>query len=210
MAAPKVLRPKASASLLACAFLLILSTTVFSQSPQTTDASGQAATNGQSAPADKILLPDGAAASPSAAVTSTPTKRSKPKAQTQESPVAPSITQQETNSSELGNSQPMVNGIKDFGSKASTEPPSKQPGMFLSPEFRSPVNALTPADPIGREPIYDRNAPGISAIIHSGKNTEIRGMFSLPGSHSGTARPYGQEPGGKDAPSGGVMLKQTF
>jgi hypothetical protein len=145
------------------------------------------------------------------AVAKSPAKRSKPKTSARENPVSQSITQPDTNPMGPGNSQPQSNGIKDFGSKAKTETPSKPPAMFLSPEFRSPVNALTPADPIGREPYYDRNAPGVSAIIHSGKNTEIRGVFSLPGSGSGTARPYGQpESGGKDSPSGGVMLKQTF
>jgi hypothetical protein len=204
MATPATLISKNASALLACLVLLLFSTVVFSQTSQNTDASGK------NTPTDNTLLPDGAAGSPSSSALPSPAKRSKPKAQTQESSVAPSITQPDTSAMAPGNNQPMGNGIKDFGSKASTETPSKQPGMFLSPEFRSPVNALTPADPIGREPTYDRNAPGISAIIHSGKNTEIRGMFSLPGSHSGTARPYGQEPGGKDAPSGGVMLKQTF
>lgn len=209
MAKPEKPRLRASAILIACLFPLLLASTASAQVFQQITPVERYAVISQSDSPVSTKSPDAVPVEP--AVTKSPAKRSKPKAQAQEKLVSPSITQSETNVLDPGNSQSMGNGVKDFGSKAKTETPIKQPGMFLSPEFRAPVNALTPADPIGREPFYDRNAPGVSAIIHSGKNTEIRGMFSLPGSNSGTPRPYGQpEGGGKDAPSGGVMLKQTF
>jgi hypothetical protein len=213
----KITRLRASAILIACLSPLILASTASAQVFQQITPVGRYAVISQSdppvisqsEPPVSTKSPDAVPVEP--AVAKAPVKRSKPKATAQERPVSPSISQSVTNSTEPGNSQPTGNGIKDFGSKAKAETPSKQPSMFLSPEFRSPVNALTPADPIGRDPFYDRNAPGVSAIIHSGKNTEIHGVFSLPGSNSGTPRPYGQqEGGGKDAPSGGVMLKQTF
>jgi hypothetical protein len=202
-------RLQASAILIACLSPLILVSTASTQVFQQITPDGRYAVLSQSEPPVSTMSPVAVPVEP--AVAKSPAKRSKPKATAQERPVSPSISQSETNSMEAGSSQPQGNGIKDFGSKGKAETPSKPPAMFLSPEFRSPVNALTPADTIGREPIYDRNAPGITAIIHSGKNTEIHGVFSLPGSHSGTARPYGQpESSGKDSASGGVMLRQTF
>lgn len=202
-------RLRAFATLLACLFSLALASTASAQVFQQITPNGRYAVSGQSEPPVSTKSPDAVPVQPAVAKASA--KRAKPKTQAPESRISPSISQSEANVIEPGNSLPLGNGIKDMGSGAKTESPSKQPAMFLSPEFRSPVNALTPADPIGRDPSYDRNAPGVSAIIHSGKNTEIHGVFSLPGSHSGTPRPYGQpEGGGKDAPSGGVMLKQTF
>jgi hypothetical protein len=202
-------RLRASAILIACLFPLILAPSASAQVFQQITSDGRYAVSSQSEPPVSTKSPD--AVPVQQAVAKAPAKRAKPKAKTQESPISPSISQSGANVIEPGNSLPLGNSIKDMGSRAKAESPSKQPGMFLSPEFRSPVHALTPADPIGREPTYDRNAPGVSAIIHSGKNTEIRGLFSLPGTSSGTARPYGQPVNaGNDAPSGGVMLKQTF
>jgi len=202
-------RLRTSAALIAFFIPLILASTAFAQVFQPITSDGRYSVSSQSEPHASTMSQDEAPVQP--AVTKSPAKRPKPKAATQEKLVSPSIIRSETNAMEPGNSLPLGNGIKDFSSKAKPDTSSKQPAVFLSPEFRSPVNALTPADPIGRDPYYGRSAPGVSAIIHSGKNTEIRGVFSLPGSNSGTARPYGQpESSGKDAPSGGVMLKQSF
>lgn len=105
-----------------------------------------------------------------------------------------------------------VQGIKGIGAVRHAGAASKSPSIPLTPEFRPPVDALTPPETVGREPkTYERTAPGLSATIHAGSDTEIQGVFSLPGSTSGSTRPYGQpELGAKPAPSGGVMFKRTF
>lgn len=105
-----------------------------------------------------------------------------------------------------------VQGIKGIGAAQRAGAAPKNLSIPLAPEFRPPVDALTPPDTVDREPkTYERTSPGLSATIRAGDGTEIQGVFSLPGSTSGSARPYGQpELGAKPAPSGGVMLKRTF
>jgi len=90
--------------------------------------------------------------------------------------------------------------------------PGKPGEVNLKPEVRPAVEAVTPQNSVGREPkTFERSSPGLAATLYPGKDTEITGVFNMPGSQSGSVRPYGQ-PGGHTAPapSGGVLLKRTF
>lgn len=118
---------------------------------------------------------------------------------------------------ESENASPMQSGqrgdsIKEFTPGVKQNGSRRPASSSLSPEFRPAVDTLTPSDSVAREPkTYDRLTPGVSAIIHPGKDTEIQGVFNLPEPKVGSMRPYGQPEGGaKSAASGGVMLKKSF
>lgn len=106
-----------------------------------------------------------------------------------------------------------LSGVKDIDPTLSRESQtSSKSKAWLMPEMRPAVDALTPGSQFAREPkTYDRTAPGLTATIRPGGNTEIQGVFNLPGSSTVSARPYGiPENGNQTSPSGGVMLKRTF
>lgn len=106
-------------------------------------------------------------------------------------------------------------GVKGLpASKSQTLGKPGKPGeVNLKPEVRPAVEAVTPQNSVGREPkTFERSSPGLAATLYPGKDTEITGVFNMPGSQGGSVRPYGQ-PGGQNsspAPSGGVLLKRTF
>lgn len=105
-----------------------------------------------------------------------------------------------------------VPGVKGLNAAPQQNAAVKGKDALLMPEMRPAVDALTPGSAIAREPkTYDRTAPGITATLHPGSNTEILGVFNLPGSTTTSTRPYGlPENAPQNAPSGGVMLKRTF
>ncbi|WP_243361208.1 hypothetical protein [Fundidesulfovibrio terrae] len=123
----------------------------------------------------------------------------------------PLLTEQTSDVALLERQKP-GNGIKEIAPGAGQGSTQRSGSARLAPEFRPAVDTLTPSDSIAREPkTYDRLTPGISAIIHPGKDTEIQGVFNLPEAKVGSMRPYGQPEGGaKSAASGGVMLKKSF
>jgi hypothetical protein len=101
--------------------------------------------------------------------------------------------------------------VKGLGARDQTDSRAKTSALPLTPEFRPAVDALTPNISVDREPkTVERTAPGLSATLRAGSDTEIIGVFNLP-SNASSVRPYGQpESGPKAAPSGGVMLKHSF
>lgn len=104
-------------------------------------------------------------------------------------------------------------GVKGLQSAHKSQTPGKADKVNLKPEVRPAVEAVTPQDSIGREPkTFERSSPGLAATLHSGNDTEITGVFNIPGSHGNSLRPYGQ-PGGLSSapsPSAGVLLKRSF
>jgi len=104
-------------------------------------------------------------------------------------------------------------GVKGLQPAHKSQTPGKSEKMNLKPEVRPAVEAVTPKDSIGREPkTFERSSPGLAATLYPGKDTEITGVFNMPGSQSGSVRPYGQSGGHNNtpAPSGGVLLKRSF
>jgi hypothetical protein len=102
--------------------------------------------------------------------------------------------------------------VKGLGADGQPAPGASLSQLPLTPELRPAVDALVPSSSIDREPkTVERTAPGLSATLHTGADTDITGVFNLPGSNASSVRPYGQpESGSKPAASGGVMLKHSF
>lgn len=129
--------------------------------------------------------------------------------------LARKITVPDSSAREIIDQKP-DHGVKGLKAAAKAQDSGKRLQVGLQPEVRPPVEAVTPSaspnDPAGRDPkTYDRTSPGLTATLRSGSNTEILGVFSLPGSPGGSVRPYGQPDNtGTPAPSGGVMLKRSF
>lgn len=104
-------------------------------------------------------------------------------------------------------------GVKGLQPAHKSQTPGKSEKMNLKPEVRPAVEAVTPQDSIKRDPkTFERSSPGLAATLYPGKDTEITGVFNMPGSQGGSVRPYGQSGGhgNTPAPSGGVLLKRTF
>ena len=103
-----------------------------------------------------------------------------------------------------------VKGLQPPHKSQSQDRPEK---INLKPEVRPAVEAVTPPDAIRRDPkTFERSSPGLAATLYPGKDTEITGVFNMPGSQGGSVRPYGQSIGHSNtpAPSGGVLLKRSF
>ena len=109
-------------------------------------------------------------------------------------------------------SQKPDQGVKEMPAVSKPGNSGNSDPVGLKPELRPAVDTITPSSSVAREPkTFDRGSPGLSATIHTSSNTEILGVFNLPGNPTGSVRPYGQpELGAKPAPSGGVMFKRTF
>lgn len=106
-----------------------------------------------------------------------------------------------------------VKGLQPAHKSQTPGKPGKPGEVNLKPEVRPAVEAVTPQNSVGREPkTFERSSPGLAATLYPGKDTEITGVFNMPGSQSGSVRPYGQSGGHNStpAPSGGVLLKRTF
>lgn len=104
-------------------------------------------------------------------------------------------------------------GVKGLQPAHKSPSPDKSDKINLKPEVRPAVEAVTPQDSIRRDPkTFERSSPGLAATLYPGKDTEITGVFNMPGSQGGSVRPYGQSvgQGNSPAPSGGVLLKRTF
>ncbi|MFP5221639.1 MAG: hypothetical protein ACLGSA_05065 [Acidobacteriota bacterium] len=103
--------------------------------------------------------------------------------------------------------------VKGLQPAHKSQTPGKADKVNLKPEVRPAVEAVTPQDSIGREPkTFERSSPGLAATLHTGNDTEITGVFNMPGSHGNSLRPYGQPggPGNAPSPSAGVLLKRSF
>lgn len=125
----------------------------------------------------------------------------------------PDSSAQEIITQKPGSTAAGVKGLQP-AHKSQTPGKSGKPGeVNLKPEVRPAVEAVTPQDSIKRDPkTFERSSPGLAATLYPGKDTEITGVFNMPGSQSGSVRPYGQ-PGGHNntpAPSAGVLLKRSF
>ncbi|WP_027189761.1 hypothetical protein [Fundidesulfovibrio putealis] len=104
-------------------------------------------------------------------------------------------------------------GVKGLQPAQKNQTPGKSEKINLKPEVRPAVEAVTPQDSIGREPkTFERSSPGLAATLYPGKDTEITGVFNMPGSQGGSVRPYSQSGGHNNtpAPSAGVLLKRSF
>ena len=102
--------------------------------------------------------------------------------------------------------------VKGLGAEGQPAPGASLSQLPLTPELRPAVDALVPSASVDREPkTVERTAPGLSATLHTGADTDITGVFNLPGSNASSVRPYGQpESGSKPGASGGVMLRHSF
>lgn len=128
--------------------------------------------------------------------------------------LAQKITAPDSSAREIITQKPnSAAGVKGLQPAHKSQTPGKTDKINLKPEVRPAVEAVTPKDSVGRDPkTFERSSPGLAATLYPGKDTEITGVFNMPGSQSGSVRPYGQSGGhgNTPAPSGGVLLKRTF